>query len=341
MNQNHNRISIRVNGKDKPARQERLEKETAAAEQNDFHWVLPENESDVAETDLKEWRTQHQRRKKQRSTSGQAPKLPVHRKKTGRSLSLRKKKTAGHLPKKQWLSGFSAVVVGLVMGMIALTMFTNHEPEQASAKQTNSQATETTGSAKAGKIHTFTDLGLTLQMVQGAAFSSKANGKSAVNDLKNSGFAAVLNPENNKVYMFIGVGTEEGKAEALGQIYKKQGQDIWVKSLQIGTGSSRLNQQTGDFLEAAKPVMESLITGSVKGLTAGKSVFTDSEWTHLKNEVKQLKGEGTEDTGSLMNELEAAMANFGNYREKSDSTALWDAQQALLEAVLAYQEIIE
>ncbi|HEX7064167.1 MAG TPA: hypothetical protein VF199_03800 [Bacillales bacterium] len=341
MNQNNNRITIRVNGKDKSAKQEGLTKEIAAGEEQNFHWMLPEQQSNITETVQKDWKTQHERRKKKRSPGGQAPKLPLHRKKQGRNSAFRKKKTSRHLPKKQWLSGFSAIIVGLVMGMIVLTMFTDHETEQASAKQKNNQMAETNDKAEASNIESFTDLGLTLQVVQGAAFSSMANGKSAVDNLRNSGFAAVLNQENKKVYMFIGVGTEEGNTEVLGKLYKQQGQDVWVKTLQIGTGTSQLNQETGDFLEAAKPVLQSLITGSVRGLTSEESVFTDSQWSQLEGAVQKLKSKVTEDTGLLLNDLEAAMAGFKDYRGKSDSTALWNAQQALLEAVLAYQAIIE
>ncbi|HEX6923508.1 MAG TPA: hypothetical protein VF149_06750, partial [Bacillales bacterium] len=250
-------------------------------------------------------------------------------------------------PKKQWLSGFSAVIVGLVMGIAVLMMFTDHDTKQASAKWKQNQETEKeAGTSAASGSETAAvpqDLGMTLQIVQGAAFSTKANGKSAVDNLRGSGFAAVLNQDENSVHMFIGVGLKESNSEALGKLYKKQGQDFYVKTFQIQAQSDQLEQKTAVFLGKAEPIMKKMIAGSVSGLTSasGQAAFTDNQWAELETQMKQLEVQAGGDTGTLADELNAAMKSLKKYRGSSDPAALWQAQQALLRAVLSYQSLIE
>ncbi|HET7657889.1 MAG TPA: hypothetical protein VFK37_06315 [Bacillales bacterium] len=332
-----NRISIRINGKEKT--KTGSEKQTnSVKKEKEFHWVLPEENSTARVVPLK---PRHPKQDKRKKSSGQAPGLPFHRKKKRRGYSPRKRKNRPSVPKKQWVSAFSAVVVGVLMGMIVLSIFTvqhhtnptTDTPASETAALQTSQSPETDNTAVSAD-----NLDLTLQIVQGAAFSTKAHGQTAANELKNSGFAAVLNQANQSIHLFIGVGLNKGNTEALGKVYKQHGQNVYVKTFPIQVNGGQLNGKVHKFLGEAKPVLVKLIQGSVEGLISGDTGLSNSEWNELQSQVKQIKNDSTQETQSLMVDLTAAVNAFGTYRDQSNPSSLWQVQQALLDAVLSYRD---
>lgn len=341
----NNRITIRINGKDKPIEERPKKevpskKETAAAkEEKEFRWVLPEEKSSPKKVvSLRERQKQHEQRKKKRGVQG-APKLPVHRKKKGHVPSIQKKKKPYALPKKQWLSAFSAVIVGLMMGFVVLTIFTDHHMKQQDTPKSESVATETSSgnSRPAAPMN----LDLSLAVVQGGVFSSETSGEAAAENLKDGGFAAVLNQEQNKLHLFIGAGANKSNTEALAKLYKQQGQDVWVKKIQITADTDHLDKNVRTLLEDAKPLMKSLLTGSVSGLTSDQAAFTDSQWDKLNKQYQQLQSDSGKAAKPLKEALNNAMTHAGKYRSGRESSELWQVQQALLEAALSYQHLAQ
>lgn len=328
-----NRISVRINGKQKPI-EPHSEKQTVAPQEDKvFQWVLPETNSEPNVVNLQDRQKQHQEWKKKK-TNGQASKLPLHRKKKGYHRP-GKRKNKKVVPKQQWLSGFSAIIVGVIMGMIVLTVFTNHHPAKQAGTNTQQTANQTGSSADHSK--TAANLDLSLEMVQGAVFSSQADGQTAASDLQNKGYAAILQDKNNKVHLLIGVGVNNSQTDSLGKLYKQQGQDVWVKKYPVHVNGAQLSQQARVFLGDAKPVMTKLIKASVQGLTSGKATLSKTEWNGIENQLGQLTNEAGAKTKSLMSDLNAAAGGFHKYRKNADPSQLWQAQQDLLQAVVSYQ----
>lgn len=337
MDQN-NRISVRINGK-KKSFESTTDKQsaTAAKEEKTFQWVLPESTSQPNVVGFKEQQKQHQEWKK-KNANRQVSKLPVHRKKKKYKRPVGKKKIRSRKtsPKQQWLSGFSAIIVGIIMGMIVLAVFTDH-PGKNSGTSVQQNAAQTTAQGSTAATSGSANLDLSLEMVQGAVFKSQSDGKTAANGLKKQGFAAILQDKNSKVHMLIGVGMDKNQTDALGKLYKKQGQNVWVKNYPVQINGGKLNAKVRRFLGEAQPVMTKLIEGSVKGLTSGKTSITSKQWSGIENQMKQLKSDVGSKTKPLMSDLSSAVKGIQKYRKNSDSSQLWHAQQALLKAVVDYQ----
>lgn len=338
----NNRISIRINGKDKPIEDKPKKEFAAPKEEKDFIWVLPVEKTSKKVVGLQERQKQHELRKR-KQTAGVAPKLPMNRKKNVHKRPAKSKKKQV-LPKKQWLSAFSAVVVGLVMGIIVLTMFTGETVKQTTAsdaagldKQAKTSSTSQTSANR--------DLDFSLNMIQGAAFSTDGNAKSSVENLRDNGYPAVLNHANDKVYLFIGAAMDKSQAKSLGTLYT-EGQDVYVKAFQIQGDQSDLNGDTRKFLGNGKNLLTQLIGGSVLGLTSEDPAFTKKQWNDIENKYEQWKTAANSKkiktkSALLVKDVESAITLLKKNRKNPKDSQLWDVQQTLLEAVLQYKSLVE
>lgn len=320
-------ISVRINGKDKPVRTS-VNEETPAREKKSFNWILPEAQSSTRKVAL----TNDKRKK-------HSPRLPLSRKRSFHPFEKRRNRMRNGL-KKEWLSAISAVVVGLVMGFIVLSVFTDHHVQQMTTTESESSEMKDTGTN--GGTPASASLDATWHLVQGAAFADKNNAQNVADRLKEKGYPAVLNKDEDNVFMYIGLAVNESGADQLGALYQQNGQDVYVKPFQVKVDEKNIEEKTRARFSDVKTLLEVLTAGTVRGLTTDDAVFSDEEWRKAEETYRQVqKGDEQSEFQSLMKPLHTAMENVKTYRQQQDENSLWRAQEALLEAVRHYRELVQ
>lgn len=227
------------------------------------------------------------------------------------------------------------------MGMIVLTMFTDSKAQETEPTEDVTQETEPASSDSTPKT-----LDLNLSIVQGAVFSSKEQAQDTVKSLQNDGYPVALNQENDKTHLFIGAATEKSQAKELGDLYKQEGQDVYVKAFQVHANPDQLKKRTRTFLEDSNTLLETITRGSVHGLTSKDDALTDKQWKEFDKTYQQWKKESgskqlPSDAQSLSAEVEKAVGHFKNYRKKGGGAKLWQTQQHILKAALQYKNFVE
>lgn len=328
----NNQVTVRINGK------EQMEKDTELAadkEMNpEFQWRLPE------EKILKQRALKQAGKQRKKPLGGRAPSLPLRRKKKRAVPAPKKINRKNKFPKNQWLSGVFAVVVGVIMGMLVLSIFTNpphHKQGHSGQKNQLLQKTNTSSEKNNGGFPAASQLDLNFNVVQGGVFSTDANGQAAEGKLRNKGFAAILNHKDGKIFMYIGVANNKKQAEDLANLYKQKGQDVWVKPFSIHVNSNQLDKQTSKILGETKPALIKLIQASGTSLADGKPSFSKKDLAKIQNQLQMLK-QSAGSTNKLAENLDQARQALAKYRSDSSVSELWKAEQSLLNAIGNYEK---
>ncbi|WP_332689515.1 SPOR domain-containing protein [Halalkalibacter lacteus] len=272
--------------------------------------------------------------------SEKSPKLPFNRKKKTHSGAKNPK-----FPVMLVVALFSAVVVGLSLGFMILTVFTGN-PTSVTVEDTTT-----------GAIPTFSDGGdsfpvLTLEVVQGGAFSDLAKGEEIVAQLKGQGVAGTLTKGTDPIYMFIGAGGDRAQANKVASLYESYGQDTYLKSFQVDgqavTGQSEA--VTAWFTNAIAHYKE-LLQLSVDALGGG-SLLTPERLGQLTQSTDSLQAERDQAFTQLSQAAQVHALALGDnlvlagdklaaYVDSSDEKVLWQSQQALLDALVEYDQLVQ
>lgn len=318
-------ISIRVNGKEVSIKEERP--------------IVPPPNKVIDFSKIKEERNSLKAPFWDDGNRENSPKLPL----------MRKKRTAATTGSKNRFSWTliavvcSAVIVGLSLGWIVLSIFTGqaneaaHEPIDIPALFTGNEK-----------------IGLPLYevaIVQGGAFSSIEKGEELRNALQNDGFAAALfNVDGDReqpIYLMIGLGKTKEQAELISDRYAERGQETYVKTYRID--GQVVQGQTMDvygWFEDVLYCFDTLVDMTAKRLAdSGESDETSLRQTEealvtLDSEkderLRSLQEEAKEEATALIK----ALLDAKNELESGDERALWRSEQHLLDALAHYETIV-
>ncbi|WP_102345404.1 hypothetical protein [Bacillus sp. Marseille-P3661] len=362
------RISIRINGKEKNLLSEdELNQEIAVAsesvhdEPGEFEktYVLDNENDEDFQTNIIDFEEVRLERgynktiKKRKFTSLPPPRHKLPKKKK-RHTPLFKHRPAFSASKKMLAALISAIIIGTGFGYIVLSLFTDisdsTEPPRGNVQQAvappnpsveSNQPSQTASTAGAG-ITEIEAMGV--QVIQGGAFSSVEAANQFAAKLTTNGQAAVIVPESNPVLMFIGIGTNSTEIGAISEYYKEQGQEIYVKSVKTSSVDAKLiDESYTSFIHNGQDLFKSLITLSTQAFTASK--VDDNSWSSLEQSYKNWNGaipnelpdSLTAFSGSITNAYQALSA----YRSSLDEGQLWKSQQALLEGYIAYDQWVK
>src|SRR5699024_10040586 len=116
---------------------------------------------------------------------------------------------------------------GFVMGFVVLTIFSDETAKQTTASNVSNSANQVNQSDDQPEESTSSqdaqlpELDFTMNIVQGAAFSSDGNSQDAVEKLQKDGYPAVLYDDGETVYLFIGAANDKQQAKELANQYNK------------------------------------------------------------------------------------------------------------------------
>ncbi|OLO40536.1 hypothetical protein BTR23_05970 [Alkalihalophilus pseudofirmus] len=277
---------------------------------------------------------------------GWSPKLPpVNRKKKGTN---RFKSTLAQLPISLIVAGLSAIIVGVGFGFMVLTAFTGEADGNTASLTPANEVVETIATGQAVQAATLPDL--SVEIVQGGAFSTSEKGNEIVSAIKARGQAAVLKTGSDPMYMFIGLGLQKEEAGRLSQLYQAQGQDTYVKPFAVNGSIASVDSEAGkQFFTQAGNMFNELVRFSVAGL-AGQSVEIGNIETFL-NQFQEWNNNGATVLSALPEEvrgqaqqfitsMSGAASELEGYKGEQQEIKLWGIQQHLLEALLSYEALI-
>jgi stage II sporulation protein B len=329
-------VKIKINGKDRPVSEsepkrgeyqissweEKLqaEKEMASAkkEEEDFPWLLPDEDDTIFEDDPK---VVTPKKKKILSNSTVTP--FVYSKKT------KSKSNVVAFPLKQMFTVIlMAICLGVGFGYIALNFLSNKDMPDASVPTVVTNDTpdpdtpSTEGGNKEEPAASTSTATLQLYAVQGGIFSTKEGADTVSSNIKNKGLASTVIEADGSFTVLAGIGKEKAETEALNNLYKQNSfNDFWGgKQLSLSIATTK----TPDQWVSSIVTLSSLASQA----TNGQSVNQD-EVSAVESQLKEI--ETTNETEkSLLNKLSEAAANVKGNKG-------WEAQQAILEVVASLQ----
>ncbi|MFC0557816.1 hypothetical protein [Halalkalibacter alkalisediminis] len=360
MNQDKYKISVRLNGKEQTVKeqaQDKLEVDQDLLKKHDVSEEIvaarEHDERDVTEIipqpdNIIDFGSRHEERQRNGQpfwddgNREKSPKLPYKRKKKPLSG-----KSRPQIPFMLIAAILAAIVVGLGLGTMILTVFTGNN-----VSIVDSGGETTTGAA----IPTFSEGGslptLTLEIVQGGAFEEMAKGEEVVARIHEKGLAAALTQGTNPIYMFIGAAGDRSQATKISDLYTGYGQETYLKTYRVeGQSITGQAEEVSAWFTSAISQYKEILQLSVDGLGGG-SLITDDRVKQITEKADALQAERDQAFSHLSGESQQHALEMGDhlvlageklkeYLSTSEQEALWKSQQALLDALVSYEQVTQ
>lgn len=338
-------ISIKINGKErtiKPNEPVEIEeyqkiyttdsfhlKEVAAAqEEEEFTWVLPEEQENTNE-DISYIPIEDLRKPSKSKINGLPP-TPFNRKSNmGMKHSI--------------LSTILAIIIGTGFGMIILNVIANLDAKEETPAISQPKGTQPTTPAdkpKGAEESIALELpSLELGVIQEGMYTTNDSAITIVEKMKKSGFAAAVLEEDG-LKVFTGIGFNKVGLGEIEKLYEAAGIDKWAKPFLIEGGSfSNVNKEEAEYVVNGQALLLLLSEQSSTAFQTG--IISDDKWNkifELYGNVKDQKLESaSEEFKSFSTNLKNAYESLKKYKGTSDKKDLWNTQQALLDALQNYQ----
>ncbi len=329
MDKERRTISIRLD--DEVHKTPETHKESAAAEEKEFEWILPERRDSKKIVELKKRHSQ----KKASSFFDQSkknPRLPVGRKKKKHFVP---SKNVITLHKKVVASVVFAIALGVLFGFGLLMVFGGESVATPSNKP--SEAAPVTASQM--------DLSFDLHVVQSGAYETKESAREFQEKLKDQGLPATIF-KGEKYFLLIGVAASAEGQDALAAYFENNGQDVYKKLWTIDGTSVVASAEMESHLQEGRELIEQLTKLDLVALSDGE--VSNSEVTEVLQAIQTWNGKGDKLEGwkegegkALAENLSAASKEIETYSSEKTVSSLWIAQQHLLDALETYQEVVE
>lgn len=336
--QNVDHVKIKINGKDRPVSQSnanveelpvstwdekrQAENEVASAkqpieEEDEFPWLLPEEES-IFKEDPKVVTPTKWKNKKH---SNQTVTPYIYPKKNKKAISL------GFPLKKMVSILFLAVGVGIGFGYIALHLMSNEdmpatatpltqnqEPSDNASEQAENKEGATKEEAPAASTSSAT---LEVYAVQGGIFSTNEGATTVRSSIQSKGLASTTLEQNENFTVIAGLGKEKAETDYLNEEYKQEGfTEFWGgKQLTVNIHTSHEPEKWSAILYE----LSSHAAASIKGKNVGEETLAT-----IENSIKQLHVSEEEKSSR-----EKLLQSVEEIRTKEG----WKAQQSLLDVV--------
>jgi stage II sporulation protein B len=361
MNQDKYKISVRLNGKEqtvKEPKQDKLKVGPSVLKDDDItNQIVAAREDELGDTEeiipKPDNVIDFGRRHEERVRNGQpywddgnrenSPKLPYKRKKKPFSNVNRPK-----IPIMLIVAIFSAIVVGLGFGTVILTVFTGNNVSVGDSEEVVAiEPTETPTVSEEGGLPT-----LNLEIVQGGAFKEMAKGEEVAARIQEQGLASTLTQGTDPIYMFIGAGGDRAQANKIGQLYESYGQDTYLKTYRVeGQNITGQAENVSAWFTNAITQYKEILQLSVDGLSGGSLITVDrvkqieEKADLLLSERDQafshLSGSSQEYALIMGDNLVIAGKKLTEFQSSKEPEALWKSQQALLDALVNYEQVIQ
>ncbi|RYM06852.1 hypothetical protein EWH99_01255 [Sporolactobacillus sp. THM7-7] len=272
------------------------------------------------------------------------PRIGRRRKKRGRSKPSLLHESA-LAAKLFWLPAAAAIVVGLVIGLSLLMVFTGQN--EADGTWTGKSGTALSGNENGAKRLKSTDLNLDVSIIQAGVYTEKQSADRAAADLQSRGIPAVT-VEEDQTAVFIGAAGPGAEGRELIGYYKRQGLPVYQKSWEIHPiEQSEIleNGRAAAFAVEGKTLIQALL--DLSGEAAGGQFSPQTikradkllgSWAPSSQEsISQAMKEKM----NAFKEQTAAAADQARVLQKKKSDESFASyEKALLEAIVLYRQLI-
>lgn len=234
------------------------------------------------------------------------PNLPFYKRKKKRLFG-----EISKLPLTVMIASISAIIIGLGLGFMLLTIFTGDNKESIASVQPQ-------GEVEAKEVIAAVGEEISVYFIQVGAFSDLAKGKEMANIIGQKGFKAILKEDANPKLLFAGIALERGQAEKLQEMIQLAGFETFIKTEQVAI--------TGDEIGG---VYRRLLQLTELGLIEGRIDADEIASIQLKMSELEL-GEGKVE--KVLNET---IQSLQDYLKNKDKQTLWQAQGSLIEVAFA------
>lgn len=346
------RISIVLNGKEKPYKELNQDKQvyqeifnneiTAAKEEESFDWILAEGKPNVV--DLEEHRREKiTKNQEDNSRANSNPTNQFYPRKQQPSLI-------------QWVKSLplgvigivvSAIIVGTSFGFLMLSIFTGEDIQPMASGEIEAKESIPVSSTTENYVSIPS---LNVQVIQGGAFSDYEKGNEIAQALKAKGYAAALTKNTDPSYMFIGVGLDKNAAAVIGKKYQEVGQEIYLKPYTISTEGISVEENKENFINEGIKLFETFANITVNEFSTEASKLQDDtlkqltvEVTALNDYIKAFEGNDTQYSFAIAfkEQLQSIEQQLTNYKDAPDTKKLWNIQQQLLDCLLTYDAFVQ
>lgn len=294
------------------------EKEVAASDakkEDDFSWVLPEDDGEVFQDDPKVVAP--------KKTASKEKGSPYSYFGTG------KKNPLSSYPFKQYaVTIILAIVLGVSFGFVALNFISNEDLpaalQQAGAGAESDQAAAEADSKEAGAGSGKSSVDIQLYFAQIGKFSSKEGADTTAADMKSNGFPAITVEEDGSYFVYGGVGNTKQETDGLSNVYQSSAIEPWSGK------SAVFSMKTNEDASALINHFKSLVTLSSSAVT-GKANDVDTNSDALLTELNKLKLKD-ENLAAVKKDLtDISMLLKEDVSEKTG----WEAQQKLMDLLVS------
>ncbi|RAK21385.1 stage II sporulation protein B [Anoxybacillus vitaminiphilus] len=318
MDKQENKISIKINGSERPFTTEE------AAISKHLTNEIREKKERLFENDHKQ---ENEHSVMDWTELRKAKASPI--KKKSLNSTVRKHKSA-------LVSIFTAVVIGTSLGFVVLNFLSeekvNGTPEEF-VSSSNSALPPPHTETKEQAAGSAQQSAFSVYVIQAGVFSTAEAAGEYRSKLNNAGIPAVAFGEK-PTYLFIGIGLEKEALRPVSELYQQKGQETYMKPMTL---APEADAEANKILAASQSFYEKLISASVQ-LSGGQSL-SDEIKKDLQNEYKQfqtVKAPGAKNAVEYKKRLENAYALFTSFEQTKDAQLLPKIQQQLLEALTLY-----
>lgn len=341
MEREEHSISVRLNGKEQRVREVKNEIVSTRDEELQDEIVVPQPNNVIDFGKLQEERKRNGQPFWDDGNREKSPKLPFKRKK--KSFSRVKKP---RIPMMLVAALLSAIGIGLLFGFTVLTIFTG-----------DSRGIADSGESVNGTVPTFSAVEtglpiLSVEVVQGGAFSDEGKGAEVATNLQEQGLAATLTKTTEPIYMFIGVGGDRAQANKIADLYEGYRQETYLKSYRIdGQFLTEQDEKVSNWFANAIALYKEILQLSVDGLDGG-TMITAERVKQLDQSLQALQVEREQAFMKLPTETQPHALAMGDsllnateklrlYVESPTEEELWQTQQTILDALVHYEQVIQ
>ncbi|WP_100373636.1 hypothetical protein [Bacillus sp. FJAT-45037] len=350
MNRDKRTISVKLNGKEEVTKEVENEvtatREDKYVEEDSFGVSIPEPDKVI---DFEALQAEREKRKVPFWDDGnreKSPKLPVNRKKkSSRSFDFMLPPFLKSLSLVPIAVLLSAIIVGVSFGLVVKNVFTGGEGPPDVAQQM------TTGAIPTFQTTEQSLPSVTVEVIQGGAFSTIEKAQEMAEHFQRIGLASVLTNSTDPTYLFVGLGADRASTTALATTLQAEGKETYLKSFSIsGEGMSGVDDAASDWYASGLGLFQAMMQVTTDQLTTGVSGSADQlkqieaglqELQQSREQAIFLTPEAAQASALVMGtELEAAKGHLNQFEGSKDNKELWKAQQSLLRVLMAYEQVV-
>ncbi|SFG05883.1 SPOR domain-containing protein [Sporolactobacillus nakayamae] len=236
-----------------------------------------------------------------------------------------------------WLPAVAAIVVGLVIGLSMLMIFSDQNTKVKDTWADNPKKTQSDGASEAVKA---VNLNLPVYMIQAGLFGSNSKAKQVAEQLKSKGPAAVMQVSGGSA-IFVGVSQTEVGADQLLAHFKKKGMTVFKKQMTIQSDSAaEKSKLKANEALTYKKIISALLSISEKSKNGSAAPDANYLKTVDKLYSSVAKQARSAETDHVFSQVKQTKTIAQNLVSNSSEEHFFAFQQDLLETISEYNALI-